>query len=552
MFDTHWILIDTETTGLTAPIFVVEIAAQKMCGWEPVGPSFRRLLNQNADIPAEVSRVHGYTREILERDGEPARDVYRDFAEYTEGLPLVAYNLSYDLDDVLLPEWTRLGIQPIGSPGFCALRLAQRLLDPVPAGNCKLQTLRQYYRLPERGAHTALGDVETVADLLATVLHPIALHRGLHSWAEVRAYTEAEWFPSRIVFGKHKGRNFREARKDPELHGWLTWLSGSSNGRSARMGHWYLQQLEAGDRSSEFDLTVTSSMRDESIAVSLGEMDSPQTGIAIYLHPEAEQLRKMIAAARSRLAELEAQYTQEHHAVEVVRAALFGLLRKHYQARDRLRLIVGYRRKYLATLLQSGEEDAETVTEEFKEASAKSEADYEQLATSTNKQQALNHDEEAELRTLWKKLVRLYHPDRFTQEPDKLEAHHQLTSAINQARDNGDLDTLREIANDPHGFMLRKGWASLDFKDVDAVADLQRLLETLQLKVLATLESLNELHESPDFELQRLTVLQPKLLTEIADAQAVAIDAETQKLESESQELAAEINELAGNTNSVE
>jgi len=26
--------------------------------------------------------------------------------------------------------------------------LAQRLLDPVPAGNCKLQTLRQYYRLP--------------------------------------------------------------------------------------------------------------------------------------------------------------------------------------------------------------------------------------------------------------------------------------------------------------------------------------------------------------------------------------------------------------------
>ena len=39
--------------------------------------------------------------------------------------------------------------------------LAQRLMDPVPAGNCKLQTLRQYYRLPERGAHTALGDVET-------------------------------------------------------------------------------------------------------------------------------------------------------------------------------------------------------------------------------------------------------------------------------------------------------------------------------------------------------------------------------------------------------
>ena len=72
MNDTDWVLIDTETTGLGAPIFVVELAAQRMRGWEPDGEPFRRLLNQNADIPPEASRVHGYTREILERDGDPA------------------------------------------------------------------------------------------------------------------------------------------------------------------------------------------------------------------------------------------------------------------------------------------------------------------------------------------------------------------------------------------------------------------------------------------------------------------------------------------------
>ena len=138
-----WILLDTETTGLSSPIFVVELAAQRMCGWQPEGKPFRKLLNQNADIPAEASRVHGYTREILERDGEPAHQVYREFAEYVGGLPLVAFSLEYDLDEVLQPEWKRLGIGAIGSRGFCALRLAQRLLDPVPAGNCKLQTLRQ-------------------------------------------------------------------------------------------------------------------------------------------------------------------------------------------------------------------------------------------------------------------------------------------------------------------------------------------------------------------------------------------------------------------------
>ena len=105
----RWILIDTETTGLAAPIYVVEIGAQLMEGWSPSGPSFRRLINQNAAIPPEASRVHGYTKEILERDGESAVSVYSAFAKYVQGLPIVAFNLAYDLEQVLMPEWARLG-----------------------------------------------------------------------------------------------------------------------------------------------------------------------------------------------------------------------------------------------------------------------------------------------------------------------------------------------------------------------------------------------------------------------------------------------------------
>ena len=58
---------------------------------------------------------------------------------------------------------------------------------------------------------------------------------------------------------------------------------------------------------------------------------------------------------------------------------------------------------------------------------------------------------------LWKKLVKLYHPDRFAHEPDKLETYAKLTAAINRAKDEGDIGTLREIADDPHGFILRQG-----------------------------------------------------------------------------------------------
>lgn len=204
--NTLWIILDTETTGFTKPIFAVDVAAQRMRGWEKDGEPFRWMLNHGCEIPAEASRVHGYTREILERDGSSPSDVYEEFASYAGGLPVVAFNIEHDWNEVLLPEWKRLGIPQIGVPGFCALKLAQRLLDPVPAGNCKLQTLRQYYRLPENGAHTALGDVQTVIDLMQQVLRPLAEKRGLDTWVKIVGFAGDEWFPTRLAFGKFKGR----------------------------------------------------------------------------------------------------------------------------------------------------------------------------------------------------------------------------------------------------------------------------------------------------------------------------------------------------------
>jgi len=55
--------------------------------------------------------------------------------------------------------------------------------------------------------------------------------------------------------------------------------------------------------------------------------------------------------------------------------------------------------------------------------------------------------------------VKLYQPGPFAHEPEKLETYHKLTAAINRAKDAGDIQTLREIAEDPHGFILRQGWA---------------------------------------------------------------------------------------------
>jgi hypothetical protein len=158
----------------------------------------------------------------------------------------------------------------------------------------------------------------------------------------------------------------------------------------------------------------------------------------------------------------------------------------------------------------------------------------------------LTPEQEAELARLWKKLVKLYHPDRFANEPDKLATYEKLTGAINRAKDSGDIDTLRQIAEDPLGFTLRQGWESLDFSDEAELSQLRRLLETLQLEIINVLDSLNRLRESPDHELCRFSERQPGMLDDLAAERAKLLEKESAELEKEANRLAEEIKELVG------
>ena len=168
------------------------------------------------------------------------------------------------------------------------------------------------------------------------------------------------------------------------------------------------------------------------------------------------------------------------------------------------------------------------------------------------RQKELSADEAAELGQLWKKLVKLYHPDRFAHEksvhltPAPLpigcgEENAKLTAAINRAKDEGDIGTLREIADDPHGFILRQGWAGLDFSDGAELAQWRRLHETLQLEIISVIEALNRLRESPEYELCQLSQRKPGVLEELAAERA-------RVLEKEASWLAEEIEELSGET----
>lgn len=385
-----------------------------------------------------------------------------------------------------------------------------------------------------------MKEVLTAAELLERVLRPIAEQRGLDEWNTLKAYADEEWYPSRLTFGKHKGRSFYDARQDAEVRVWLEWLAESSNPQSAAMGRWYLKALN--------EPLPTTPERFEVSAVdeTNGSQEHFAHGVVVYVDPRVAKLRQLIDAARLHLADLEASYTSEKSRVTALQAVIFKRLRPHFEERDRLRLVVNHRRSYIKMLLSEGAEAAGKVREQFEEAEAQTKQEYEDIGAEMEAKRRLSDDEEAKLKRLWRDLVKLFHPDRYASEPDKQETYTKLTGAINAAKDSGDLETLRKIAADPNAYVMRRGWTAIDLRDNDQPEQLQKLFHSLEAEILAVIESTEALKRSPSFELYQTLEETPEELDNVIAQQISGINEEVEKLKAEAEKLKQETAELSG------
>lgn len=121
----------------------------------------------------------------------------------------------------------------------------------------------------------------------------------MDTWEKLRSFAEDEWYPSRLAFGKFKGRLFHEAGEDSNLKSWLDWLAESSNEKSGMMGRWYLALLAVGIGPQDavlVDLEIQEAA------------DGSGSGLVVFQQPEMELYERLVEAARNRLAELELEY----------------------------------------------------------------------------------------------------------------------------------------------------------------------------------------------------------------------------------------------------
>ena len=159
------VLFDTETTGLD-PLNgdrVIEVACIELERDLPTGRIYHTLIDPDRDIPAEASRVHGFTRADLV--GKPRfADIADDLLDFLADSPLVAHNASFDFG-FLDMEFGRLGLPRLAAARMIdTLGLAKARFPGLP--NSLDALCRRFgIDLSERTSHNALLDCRLLADV---------------------------------------------------------------------------------------------------------------------------------------------------------------------------------------------------------------------------------------------------------------------------------------------------------------------------------------------------------------------------------------------------
>ncbi len=151
-----------------------------------------------------------------------------------------------------------------------------------------------------------------------------------------------------------------------------------------------------------------------------------------------------------------------------------------------------------------------------------------------------------QLKQLWKKLVRMFHPDLHEHDPEKRKTYERLTHAINEARDRGDIEMLEKIAKDPQAFIRQQGWAAVSLDGSQGLMELLSFYEHLQARILELIETLDEVRASPDYEIFQVAEQDAAVIERIAAAQRAELEEEIAGLKAKAERLAGEAEELSG------
>ena len=166
--DGDFAIIDLETSGLSAAeSHIIEIAIIRMNRAGKIKDKFETLVNP---LDGNVGRSDIHL--INERDTKSApsfSDVAGSILASLNNCIVVAHNAKFE-EGFLAAEFSRAGIKVPHIPAIDTMWLAQMELDIL---DYKLPTVLSHYGHTIKDAHTAMGDVVSIAKFLPQILNDV-------------------------------------------------------------------------------------------------------------------------------------------------------------------------------------------------------------------------------------------------------------------------------------------------------------------------------------------------------------------------------------------
>lgn len=158
------VVFDVESTGVNVTSDeIIQIAAIKINNKGKVIEKFEKFLKNSKSVASSM-KVHGFTDEFLEKNGEDKGKVLEEFIEFSKDSVIVGHNVQYDIN-ILNSELSRSNLSKAKYKGFYdTLDIYRRFYPKLK--NHKLESLSAIFKTETKPSHDAMDDILATKDLL--------------------------------------------------------------------------------------------------------------------------------------------------------------------------------------------------------------------------------------------------------------------------------------------------------------------------------------------------------------------------------------------------
>ena len=244
-------------------------------------------------------------------------------------------------------------------------------------------------------------------------------------------------------------------------------------------------------------------------------MNSTSKTLVLFFDPAIEHLKAKIEYDVLVLNDLETRYYDIKNMIEVFKVQKNVLVRDKLEEQTICQLTLNYLELFLTKILSNNVDDIDKIIDEYCATLRQLRSNQKSSTLSNDFKKNVSDDDLAEISYLWKMLVKIFHPDRYS-NLNKREACQRVSSLINDARDQSNIILLREIASDPEAFLLIKEWSLLSPTESFCLDRLESMHNSIIFKIIKYNEMIEEVSCQPEYRMSQISAKVPSYLKSIA------------------------------------